>query len=62
MGAKYTEAQAKASKAYTDKLDRITIRAEKGKKDEWRKNGEARGYESLNKYIIALLEADAENV
>lgn len=55
MGAKYTKAQASASKKYDDKMDIIRIRVPKGKKEEYKAKADAEG-KSLNQYIIDRIE------
>lgn len=58
MGAKYDEAQKKASIKYlAEKTDNIQIRVPKGKKAEYKAQAEAHGM-SLNAYIVKLLEND----
>lgn len=60
MGAKYTQAQAKAAKKYIDKLEEIKFRVPIGKKEEYRQRAGAKG-KSLNQYIIDCIEKEAEN-
>lgn len=55
MGAKYTEAQAKASREYLKNLDEIRIRIPKGKKEEYKQAAEAAG-KSLNQFIVDCIE------
>lgn len=56
MGAKYTEAQKKASMKYLrENTDDIRIRTRKGAKEEWKKEAEKRGL-SLNQFIIDSVE------
>lgn len=55
MGAKYTEAQAKASREYLKNLDEIRIRIPKGKKTEYKQAAETAG-KSLNQFIIDCIE------
>lgn len=55
MGAKYTEAQAAASRRHHEKLDSIIFRVPKGKKEEYKQLAEAEG-KSLNQYIIDCIE------
>ncbi len=60
MGAKYNEAQKKASIKYlSEKTDDIRIRVPKGKKSEYKAQAEAHGL-SLNAYVIQLLESDKQ--
>lgn len=56
MGAKYTQAQAAASKKHLAKLEEIKIRVPKGKKEEYKQKAEAAG-KSLNQYIIDCIES-----
>ena len=54
----YTEAQKRANIKYLkEKTDDIRIRVPKGKKDEYKQQAESKG-ESLNSYIIKLIEKD----
>lgn len=57
--AKYTEAQAKAVKNYLEKnnLVEIKFRVSRDKKEEYKQQAERKG-ESLNSYIIKLIEKD----
>ena len=55
MGAKYTEAQAAASRRHLEKFDEIRIRVPKGKREEYKQQAEAEG-KSLNQYIIDCIE------
>lgn len=57
MGAKYTEAQKKASMKYlTDKTDDIRIRMPKGTKEAWQQMAQASG-RSLTQFIRDCVEA-----
>lgn len=57
----YTEAQKRANIKYLkEKTDDIRIRVPKGKKDEYKQQAESKG-ESLNAYIIRLIEQDIQN-
>lgn len=57
----YTEAQKRANIKYLkEKTDDIRIRVPKGKKDEYKQQAESKG-ESLNAYIIRLIEQDMQN-
>lgn len=57
----YTEAQKRANIKYLkEKTDDIRIRVPKGKKDEYKQQAERKG-ESLNAYIIRLIEQDIQN-
>lgn len=57
MGAKYTEAQKKASMKYlTDKTDDIRIRMPKGTKEAWQQMAQASG-RSLTQFIKDCVEA-----
>lgn len=61
MGSSYTEAQKNASIRYLkEKTDSIQIRVPKGKKEEYKQRAERKG-ESLNAYIIRLIEQDIQN-
>lgn len=57
--AKYSEAQAKAAKKYLEKNDLVEIkfRVSRDKKEEYKQQAESKG-ESLNAYIIRLIEKD----
>ena len=57
--AKYSEAQAKAVKKYLEKNDlvKLEIRVSRDKKEEYKQQAERKG-ESLNSYIIKLIEKD----
>lgn len=57
--AKYSEAQAKAVKKYLEKNDlvKLEIRVSRDKKEEYKQQAESKG-ESLNSYIIKLIEKD----
>jgi len=55
MGAKYTEAQAKAAKKHLANLEEIKVRVPKGKKEEYKVKAKADG-KSLNQYIIDCIE------
>lgn len=56
MGAKYNEAQKKASIKYlAEKTDDIRIRVPKGKKEEIRAYAENKGY-SLNSFINEAID------
>lgn len=58
MGNKYTEAQKRASMKYlSEKTDSIQIRTPKGTKDRWRAAAEAKGYKSMQQFIIEAVEA-----
>lgn len=56
MSAKYTEAQANATKKYLGKLEDIKVRVPKGKREEYRKLALEKGYSSLNQFIIDAIE------
>lgn len=60
--AKYSEAQAKAVKKYLEKNDlvKLEIRVSRDKKEEYKQHAERKG-ESLNAYIIRLIEQDIQN-
>lgn len=60
MGAKYTQAQAQASKKYHDKLEEIKLRVAPGKKAEYQNRAKEQG-KSLNQYIIDCMEKEAKN-
>ena len=55
MGAQYTEAQAKASKKYLERLEEFKLRLPQGKKAEYKQRAKAEG-KSLNQYIIDCIE------
>ena len=56
MGAKYNEAQKKATIKYlSEKTDDIRIRVPKGKKEEIRAYAENKGY-SLNSFINEAID------
>lgn len=56
MGAKYNEAQKKATIKYlSEKTDDIRIRVPKGKKEEIRTYAENKGY-SLNSFINEAID------
>ena len=57
--AKYSEAQAKAAKKYLEKNDLVEIkfRVSRDKKEEYKQQAASKG-ESLNSYIIGLIEKD----
>lgn len=59
MGAKYTEAQAAASRRHLEKLDTITLRVPKGDREAYKKIAEEKG-KSLNQYIIDCMEKGRE--
>lgn len=61
MGAKYTQAQGKATQKYIKKVyDEFRIRVKKGKKAEYIAKA-AKENKSLNQYVIDLIEADIDN-
>lgn len=45
-------------KKYQDKLESIRVWTEKGKKAEYKEKARAKGFTSLTKYIIHLIEND----
>ena len=58
MGAKYTDAQNKATQKYIkNAYDTITVRMPKGMKDIYKNHADNCG-KSLNKLIIDLLDRD----
>ena len=58
MGAKYTEAQNKATQKYIQKnYDTITVRVPKGMKKNYNAHADSKNT-SLNKLIIDLLNKD----
>lgn len=60
MGAKYTNAQNKATQKYIkNAYDTITVRAPKGMGDVYKAHAESKGT-SLNKLVIDLLNKDME--
>lgn len=60
MGAKYTEAQKKASKAYAGRFEDIKVRVPEGTRDKYKALAAERGT-SLNKLIIELLNREIDN-
>ena len=57
MGAKYTEAQKRATLSYLkENTDELKIRMQKGKKQEYREAAEKHGYKSLNQFVIDAIE------
>lgn len=56
MGARYTEAQAKATMEYMKKKHTIKVIVSKEKADEYKAAAKAKGYTSLNKFIIGCIE------
>ena len=58
MGAKYSEAQNKATQKYIkNAYDTITTRVPKGMRDVYKAHAESKGT-SLNKLIVDLLNKD----
>ena len=56
----YTEAHKRATMKYVKAAyDRIEVKVPKGQRDAVRAAAEAKGYEGVQPYIIALLEADS---
>lgn len=55
MAGIYTKAQAKASKRYDSKFEKIVVRVPEGQREKYKKIAEDKGL-SLNQYIIKLLE------
>ena len=54
---KHSQAQYKATQKYIkNNYDEIKVRVPKGKKEEYRAAATAKGYDSLNKYIIDRIE------
>ena len=61
MGAKYTEAQNRATQKYIkDNYEPVTVRFPKGLRDKYKAHAESKGT-SLNKLIIELLDKDMES-
>ena len=61
MGAKYSEAQNKATQKYIQKTyDTITVRVPKGMRETYNAHAESKGI-SLNKLITELLNEDIKN-
>lgn len=57
MGAKYTEAQAEASRKHHAKLDNITVRVPKGEKANLNNFiREKTNYKSMNKFVVDAIE------
>lgn len=53
----YSESQKRASRKYNENnYDRLFITVPKGKKDEYKAKSKAKGYTSLNQYIIDCIE------
>lgn len=60
MGAKYTEAQNRATQKYIKgNYEPVTVRFPKGLRDKYKAHAESKGT-SLNKLIIELLDKDME--
>lgn len=60
MGAKYTEAQNRATQKYIkDNYEPVTVRFPMGLRDKYKAHAERKGT-SLNKLIIELLDKDME--
>lgn len=57
MGAKYTEAQAKASKKYVSQFVTINFRVTEEQRTKYKERAMAYGM-SLSQYIISRLESD----
>ena len=56
MGAKYTEAQNKATQKYIKKsYDDIRIRVKKGEKERWQEEA-AKRKKSLNQFVVDCVE------
>ena len=55
MGAKYTEAQARASAEYLKKMDEIRVRMPKGRKELFQEHAKKNG-ESLNAFVLRAIE------
>ena len=58
MGNKYTEAQAKATKAYLATKDEIKIRIDKGERDHWKQVAKDKGFSSLSAFVVACVEKE----
>lgn len=56
MGAKYTAAQAAASKRHEEKFDKIMIRLPKGEREEWKAFVDEYKYPSMNEFILDAME------
>lgn len=56
MGAKYTAAQAQATKRHEEKFDKIMIRLPKGERQEWKAFVDEYKYPSMNEFIIDSME------
>ncbi len=55
----YNESSKKATLKYRkNSIDRITLDVQKGKKEEYRAQATAKGFQSLTAYIIHLIEND----
>lgn len=58
MGAKYTEAQKRATMKYlSEKTEEIKLRLPKGKREEIKAKASALGYTSLSSFLLAAIEA-----
>ncbi len=49
---------AKAQKKYNERFKFITCKIEKAKAEEIKNHADNKGYKSLNRYIIDLIDAD----
>lgn len=61
MGAKYTEAQNKATQKYIKSAyDSIMLRVPKGKREEYKQAAKVAGYESFNSFVIEAIDEKLE--
>ena len=58
MGAKYTERQAAATAKYMQDKHTIRVVVSKEKADEYKAMAEAKGFSSLNQFIIHCIEKE----
>lgn len=57
MGAKYTEAQKRATVKYiSEKTEEIKVRVKKGQKQLIKEKAKKHGYSSLSKFILDAIE------
>ncbi len=62
MGAKYTEAQKRASQKYkAASRDKLTLDIPKGSKERYKEHAEKRG-KSLTALVVDLLERDIQDL
>ena len=57
LGAKYTEAQNKATQKYIKAAyDTISLRVPKGKREYYKNTVQTMGYDSLNSFIVKAID------